>query len=66
LKEIRASFHNKIIPATCKASRESKLFKSADTSYEQPLKDLRQAMAVHRVEEGKIVPLMAGESWLVP
>jgi hypothetical protein len=41
-------------------------FQPADTGYEQPLKDLCQAMAAHQVEEGKIVPLMAGESWLVP
>jgi hypothetical protein len=41
-------------------------FQLADTGYEQPLKDLREAMIAHRVEEGKIIPLMAGESWLVP
>ena len=37
-----------------------------DTGYEQPLQDLRQAMINHRVEEGKIVPLLPGESWFVP
>jgi L-ascorbate metabolism protein UlaG (beta-lactamase superfamily) len=43
-----------------------RMFPLADTGYEQPLKDLRQAMNTHQVEEGKIVPLMAGESWFVP
>ncbi len=42
------------------------MFPLADTGYEQPLKDLRQAMDAHRVEEGKIFPLMAGESCFVP
>jgi L-ascorbate metabolism protein UlaG (beta-lactamase superfamily) len=42
------------------------MFQLTDTGYEQPLKDLRQAMTAHFVEEGVIVPLMAGESWDVP
>lgn len=41
-------------------------FPLADTGYEQPLEDLHRAMAAHKVTEDKIVPLMAGESWLVP
>jgi len=43
-----------------------RMFPLADTGYAQPLQDLRQAMDVHSVEEGRIVPLMAGESWFVP
>jgi L-ascorbate metabolism protein UlaG (beta-lactamase superfamily) len=43
-----------------------RMFPLADTGYAQPLRDLRQAMEAHAVEEGKIVPLMAGESWFVP
>ena len=42
------------------------MFPLADTGYEQPLKDLRQAMAAHLVEEGIILPLMAGASWYAP
>lgn len=42
------------------------MFPLADTGYEQPLTDLRQAMGYHLVEEGVILPLMAGESWDVP
>ena len=42
------------------------MFPLADTGYEQPLMDLRQAMGDHLVEEGVILPLMAGESWDVP
>ena len=42
------------------------MFPLADTGYEQPLKDLRQSMGVRLIEEGRIVPLVAGESWLVP
>jgi len=42
------------------------MFPLADTGYEQPLVDLREQMVAHLVEEGKIVPLKAGESWDVP
>lgn len=42
------------------------MFPLADTGYDQPLIDLRQAMDAHLVEEGKIRPLPAGESWVVP
>ncbi|NOR26754.1 MAG: hypothetical protein GQ542_20660 [Desulforhopalus sp.] len=42
------------------------MFPLADTGYEQPLKDLRKAMAAHVVEEGIIVPLTAGAGWYVP
>ena len=42
------------------------MFALADTGYEQPLKDLRQAMGIHLAEVGIVVPLMVGESWLVP
>lgn len=42
------------------------MFPLADTGYAQPLQDLRQAMDAHSVEEGRIVPLIAGESWFVP
>ena len=42
------------------------MFPLADTGYDQPLQDLRRAMDAHLVEEGRIRPLMAGESWVVP
>ncbi len=42
------------------------IFPLTDTGYQQPLSDLRQAMGARGVEKGRIVPLMAGESWFVP
>jgi L-ascorbate metabolism protein UlaG (beta-lactamase superfamily) len=43
-----------------------KMFQLADTGYDQPLSMLLEAMAVSGEADGKIVPLMAGESWNVP
>ena len=43
-----------------------RMFPLADTGYEQPTEDLFRAMDKQGVEEGRIVPLMAGEKWLVP
>lgn len=43
-----------------------KMFQLADTGYEQPLDSLQQATRSNKEAKASIVPLMAGESWLVP
>lgn len=40
-------------------------FQLADTGYDQPLIDLKAAMAAVKAIEGRIRPLMAGEHWWV-
>ncbi|MGD9947906.1 MAG: MBL fold metallo-hydrolase [Desulfobulbus sp.] len=54
-----------ILDQPCMLPTHYRTFQLADTGYDRPLIDLEATMAAAKAPEGRIRPLMAGESWWV-